>query len=548
LIHSIPLRNLSPQESRDYLTRRGVPPDQHQAVLDFTHGHPLALSLVADVFAQRGNYQFHPEDAPDVVQVLLERFVQKVPSPAHRAALEVCSLVRAMTEALLAHVLRQTELSVGMTDPIPAQGVHELFEWLRGLSFIETSREGLFPHDLAREALAADLRWRNPDWHKELHNRARAYYAARIQQTHGIEQHGILYDYVFLHRHNPVIRSMLEWQTGSGIVPDAMHDADRAALIAMVEKHEGAESAQLAVQWLARQPNGVTVYRDEKGTVVGFIAMIALQLASVEELRSDPAMLLAWEYLQRHAPLRSGEVATHYRFWMAHDTYQDVSPVQTLIFLNTVRHQLTTPGLAFHFLPCANPELWAGAFAYANLARLPETDYRVGGTCYGVYGHDWRAEPPIAWLQLLAEREVATGSAAVPPAPPAPLLVLSETEFDEAVRDALRDYARPATLTHNPLIKSRLVAERAGAQANVAERASTLHGIVKEAAESLQQSPREATLYRALYHTYFQPAPTQEQAAEMLDLPFSTFRRHLKAGITRVTEILWQKEIGGLEK
>jgi hypothetical protein len=34
----------------------------------------------------------------------------------------------------------------------------------------------------------------------------------------------------------------------------------------------------------------------------------------------------------------------------------------------------------------------------------------------------------------------------------------------------------------------------------------------------------------------------------VLDLPFSTFRRHLKAGITQVTDMLWQREIGGLEK
>jgi hypothetical protein len=38
------------------------------------------------------------------------------------------------------------------------------------LSFVELSREGLFPHDLAREALVADLRWRNPDWNMELHH------------------------------------------------------------------------------------------------------------------------------------------------------------------------------------------------------------------------------------------------------------------------------------------------------------------------------------------------------------------------------------------
>lgn len=533
LIRTISLRNLSPQESRDYLARRTVPPEQHQAVLDFTHGHPLALSLVADVFAQRKTYQFRPEDAPDVVKVLLEQFVQKVPGPAHRAALELCACVRLTTESLLAEMLQVGD-------------AHELFEWLRDLSFVESGQQGLFPHDLAREALVADVRWRNPDWYRELHHRARDYYSARVQQSRGLEQQQILYDYVFLHRDNPVIRSMLEWQTGGKlIVPDAMREADCTRLVAMVEQHEGAESARCAAQWLARQPDGVTVYRDEKGAVVGFIAMVALQRASPEERQSDPATHLAWEYLQRHAPLRSGEVATHYRFWMAHDTYQDVSSVQTLIFLNTVRYQLTTPGLAYHFLPCAQPDVWAGAFAYANLTRLTEIDYTVGGKTWGVFGHDWRAEPPLAWLQMLAEREVAPGQV-TPPAPPPPLVVLSETEFAEAVLDVLRHFTHPDELRENALLRSRLVTDPAGTQAAQGKRIAALVSLVQEAADALQRSPREAKLYRALYHTYLQPAPTQEQAAEMLNLPFSTFRRHLKAGITRVTDILWQKEVGTL--
>ena len=535
LIRVLPLRNLTPDESRAYLGKREVPADQVPAVLNFTHGFPLALSLVAEVVAQRHEtlHEFQPEAQPDIVKTLLERFVQKVPGPAQRAALEACALVRITTEALLNEMLGS------------GLGTHELFDWLRGLSFIESSSEGLFPHDLARETLAADLRWRNPDWYKELHKRARNYYAARVQQTHGLEQQRILYDYVFLHRDNPVIRSMLEWQTGGSMTPDGMREADRDVLIAMVKQYEGPESAQLAAFWLARQPEGVTVYRDEAGNPAGFIAMIALQRASPEERAADPAARLAWEYVQRHTPLRPGEAATHYRFWMAHDTYQDVSPVQTLIFLNTVRYQLTTAGLVYHFLPCANPDIWAGAFAYANLTRLTELDYEVGGKRYGVYGHDWRSEPPLAWLELLAEREVAGGPAVALPAPPLPLIVLSEAEFAEAVRDALRDFTRLDQLAANPLIQSRLVLDRAGRTAEARQRAVALQALIRSVMEALQSSPREAKLYRAVYHTYLQPAPTQEQAAELLDLPFSTYRRHLRSGVQRITVMLWQQEIGG---
>jgi hypothetical protein len=234
---------------------------------------------------------------------------------------------------------------------------------------------------------------------------------------------------------------------------------------------------------------------------------------------------------------------------MAHDTYQAVSATQSLIFINMVLHYLVTPGLAFTMIPCSDPDFWIPVFAYADLERLPAADFEIEGRRYGMYGHDWRAMPPIAWLALLAERELSFTPPAVAPPPIAePLVILSQAEFEDAVRDALHDYVRPAGFMGNPLLQSRLVMEQAGIQASAAKRASTLRALLKEAAESLQASPREAKLYRALYHTYLQPAPTQEQAAEMLDLPFSTFRRHLKAGITRLTETLWLKEIGGLER
>jgi len=98
------------------------------------------------------------------------------------------------------------------------------------------------------------------------------------------------------------------------------------------------------------------------------------------------------------------------------------------------------------------------------------------------------------------------------------------------------------------LLRSRLIADRVGLGADLAQRVAVLQSLLREATESLQDSPRDVKLYRAVHHTYLQPAPTQEKAAELLDLPFSTYRRHLKAGVTRITEILWQQEIGGPEK
>jgi hypothetical protein len=272
------------------------------------------------------------------------------------------------------------------------------------------------------------------------------------------------------------------------------------------------------------------------------MAMVALQQVSPEDREADPAVRSVLAYLERAAPLRPGEVATLFRFWMARDTYQAVSNIQWLVFITASRHYLTTPGLAYSFFPCADPDFWAPMFAYTDLARIPEADFEVGGRRYGVFGHDWRVVPPIAWLDLLGEREMG---APVEPAPVAvpEALVLSESAFLTAVQDALRHHSRPAALEASPLIRARLVLERTGSKASAAERAATLRELIDQAVDALQQHPRDARLYRALHHTYRQPAATQEQAAELLGLPFSTYRRHLKAGVARVGAQLWRAEV-----
>ncbi|MEZ4768962.1 MAG: ATP-binding protein [Caldilineales bacterium] len=528
------LNNLTPNEGRDYLEQRNVPAADLPAVLDFTHSYPLALSLVADLYDQRPGFHFEPLEAADVVKLLLEQFLQRAPGPAHRAALEACALVRVTTEGLLAELLTLTD-------------AHDLFEWLRGLTFIETRPGGLFPHDIAREALVTDLRWRNPGWYAELHRRARVHYTRRLQESQGPEQQLALFDFVYLHRDNPAVRPFFEWQASGRAIPDRMHGEDVDLLVQMVERHEGSDSARLARFWLARQPENVIVFRDSAGQPAGFLLQLALDAAGSGDLAVDPATAAAWDFLEQEAPLRAGESATYFRFWLAADAHQSVSPIQSVIFINMVRHYFT-PGLAYTFYACVDPAFWQPVFAYADLARLPALDFAVGARSFGVYGHDWRAMPPLAWLELLGQREIAMAPETVQPrAQTQRLAVLSQQEFFEAVGNALRDYSRPDVLRGSPLVRSQVVTARAGLAASEKDRAAALRALLTEAADQMRGSPKENKFYRAVYHTYIQPAATQEQAAELLDVPFSSYRRHLKSGMARIAEILWTAEAGGTQ-
>jgi hypothetical protein len=528
------LRNLSPDESQAYLAAHGIPDNQHADVLAFTHGHPLALALVADVLRQGDRLaSFDPGSEPNVVRVLLERLVQDVPSAEHRLALEVCVLAWATTEAMLADVLDRAD-------------AHVLFDWLRRLSFIEHGPYGLFPHDLAREVLAADLRWRNPDGHQRLTQRLAAHLHSRLERARGIEQQRVWFDLLSLTRHHPFFQSYFEWAALGSAYAEPASPEDHAPILAMVQQHEGSVSAQIAHHWLRRQPEAFLVFRTFGGELLGFMAQLTLHLATPADSAVDPAVPAALQFMQHHGSLRPGEELVHLRFWMSRDAYQNVSPAINLAAINSSIYWTTHPRLAWNFIVAADPIFHEPHFTSIHMWRAPEADFEVDGRRYSIFAHDWRVEPVAAWLNIKTELAALTtpdlSRQQTTPAPP--LVVLAQAEFAEAARQALRDYTHSDRLAANPLMRTRLIPDAINQPATPAR----LQALLREAVAGLLANPKDLKFHRAIWHTYVEPAPTQEQAAELLGLPFNTYRYHLAQGIERIADWLWQRELSGADR
>ncbi|HKN46230.1 MAG TPA: hypothetical protein VJW23_20145, partial [Propionibacteriaceae bacterium] len=414
--------------------------------------------------------------------------------------------------------------------------------------FIESGATGIFPHDLTREVIEADLRWRSPERFRQLHDDVRRGIVRQLQHGSVAERQAAFSDLLYLHRANPIMNPLYQWDMlGEAAAPTPATPDDHDLLIDIVQRQQGAAAAGIVRHWLRRQPGGFSLFRNATGETIGFICMLRVATATEEDCRVDPAITAAMRYIAEFGPARPEEPVLYCRWAFSRTTPvpSDTPGLWESICMINVIQWVATPRLSWSFIAIADLDRWDRFFAHIRQQHAPRADFSVGGCAYAVFVHDWRAEPPVTWLREMAERELTTTASDDRDGmeTPRPIAVLSHPEFATAVRQALRDYVRPDRLAGNALLSARLVTERTEHQSPT----EMLRQLVRLSAEELNSHPRDRRLYRALYRTFLNPAATQERAADLLGLPFSTYRAHLRAGTERVTELLWQQELYGVE-
>lgn len=227
LLRVVSLRNLSPDDTRSYLRVEGVPAELHERVLRLAHGHPLTLSLLVDLIRRRQDVPGALSGVPDVVRALLGRLVEDVPGARHREALQICAHARFTTEDLLREMV--------------GEDAGPLFRWLRTLSFVEEREFGVFPHDVVRDILDADLRWRDPERYAELHRALRARFVERARTVRDDERvrHQAVADIMFLSRHHPVVLGYWRLAGLGHVSVSRLREGDVGTVVAMTRKEQG---------------------------------------------------------------------------------------------------------------------------------------------------------------------------------------------------------------------------------------------------------------------------------------------------------------------
>jgi hypothetical protein len=510
----ITLPALTEDESRSLLVVKGVPARVHSELLAFAGGLPLALTLASDVVTSDASEL--AAWAPDrgVVETLLAQLIGEVSAGVHRRALEVCALVEVTTVDLLRHAV--------------GDHAEEVFEWLRTLPFVESSERGLFPHDVVRDALTSDLRWRDPLGFETLHQGIHDLLLDRIRAVPDSDVMRATNSLLFLYRNASGMAGYVTWSERGEVYEDVCRPEHRGDVLRLAAECEGPKSAAIVEFWLDRQPRGFHVQRrTETGEVVAFCAWLSLDKPCAEEAASDPVVAAVWDHSRVHGPIRQGEHIAVSRFVVDPAAHGQTSPAVDLMIARATAEWLRAERAAWSFMVAPEVEFWKPQMEVVEHAPVP-VHPRIGGREYGLFGHDWRVVPVSKWLARL-NAEVVSGRL---PSVDQRDVVLPRVEFDEAVRVGLRDLGRNDLLTANILCSTRLASD--GAQ---------LRELLIDAVQALADAPGGLKQHRALHATYFLRTPTQEAAAERLGLPFSTYRRHLVTGIVQVCDWLWIREL-----
>jgi hypothetical protein len=482
------------------------------------HGHPLTLALLADAAAAGHVVPGDLSDAPDLVATLVAHVVGEVPSEAHAIGLAVCAHAWLTNEDLLRR-------AVG--DDAPT-----VWAWLEGRPYVTRTATGLRIHDLVRDALDADLRSRSPDIYQRVHRIVHEHVVTNLRRAGTPDLMHWAHQKMWLHRRTPLAVAYLTIRD-KGPAPIVQGEpTDHPLVLDLIERFEGAEAAEVAERWLTALPENLVVMRSE-GRVASFVYKV-VHPTDPSLCDADPVVRSILDHAARTSPARPGEQIWIGRFFGGAAEYQHDPYGVVVASVSSTIDWVTRP-LAWTYVPSVDPGFWGPGFSY--LAFLPQLETDFAGNHHIVYGVDWRRLTVDAWLDLLDERELTGATGPAPPErlrPPA----LDRAQFDAAVRAALRDLHQPDRLRANPLLGSALGFGYDGPDVD------RLRATVHTAIAQIGNEPRGESLQRVLDRTYLRAAPSQEAAAEVLDLPFSTYRRHLGRAVERLTDLLLAVEIG----
>jgi DNA-binding winged helix-turn-helix (wHTH) protein len=376
-MRSIGLDSLSREEADRLLDVHGVATDAHAGVLDLCHGHPLALVLVADEVRRLGRVPTGL--GPDLVRALTKRCVAQAPTALHRAALEACARARTTTVALLSDVVDSVSASF-------------LFEWLAEQSYVSTGPEGLLPHELVRDAIDEELRWRDPEGSRALQHAVNRHLIRQLQKGLVVPHAELQY----LERRSPIMQRFFNFAALGTISVKPATAADASGIARLRDAGLPPSERVLFDHWRHhRATRTVAAYR-RNGELCGVTQVLRLDGLDDLSAAADPVVSAVRQALGEALTDGAG-VSLMSRFTVPQGERRVPNPAMNALQNSHAVLWATEPNLRFYVVASIHPDHFAPLLEGTRFRRLPGCDRIVDGVPLGCFVHDWQAEPWAEW-------------------------------------------------------------------------------------------------------------------------------------------------------
>jgi hypothetical protein len=417
-------------------------------------------------------------------------------------------------------------------------------------------------HDIAARAIDRDLLSRDRPAYQALHQQLRRRALQHMRHTEGEEQARWALDVAWMHRFSPIMGPMVDWARAPRIYRSALRAADKPVIIHAARRAGGGLLEQSMRHWLEHRPDAFIVLREGRDKAVG--ALCVPLLAAEDEAPASAACAFA---LSRSlGALRPGQRILLQWLFDLEAPLHFPSPHFLHACAQACAHWYALPqlSLACHFVAreacsATQPASVATGAIEASSEQLLALLQAVGcqrrddvpGPQSVMAFRDHRGLDVDELFDRVGVMEL-TGE-------PLPVgqgvdhvLVLAEEDFRDATRAALKCYRDLLTLSQSPLLRTAL-GKRAEQRFGLLETdaapygehalapARALRWQLQQAAHTLKEA-KDPQLFACIEHTYLSPAPSQDIAAELVGLPFSTYRRRLAAAVELVIDRLWAAE------
>jgi hypothetical protein len=522
VVDEIVLAALPDDQAMRLLAHLGVTdPGAVGAIVDLAGGSPLLLCVAAEVYRSGSASGLADPGVPGLIaRPLIARMSRELRRSDVRELLQAASLVRTFDEELL----------TAMAGRVRA----ETFDALCDLSVVRLTATGARVHDVVRQTVSAELRWRTPERYTHLRRRAAEHLLGRPADT---DRRQVVPELLHLIGETIGPRRFFADASDRGVALRSAHEGDLAELERVCR--DGTHNFGWCTSQMLRQLRAdFTVAMDwfvvatAQGRVVAYSYSLPLHRQTWATVASARGGFFSVLPDDERAAIRQAPPDQPPAFLIvgtvALESYRSAEPA--LRFATFTNRHVRAPSVSrsYVLMPHDSP-FEATAISLGMSRRLTGIEMPPGQPPADEWILDYGIRGFPSWVQRslnLPEHESL-------------LDLVPDDALVAQVKLALEDLYRPATLARSPLVRLRCVDPDAGPAAGLR---ALLVRLLDELRNTGQLRDREAAVLLGSY--YVKRVGSHEVIAERLGLPRTTFYRRLHRGLEllaeriRVTEAL----------